>query len=111
MSSGCVSAYHLRTDNHLPFLQECLQTNKTGNELIEFLKAASRLELSGCNYMSWVVSMESPNAPQPFIWQTPAEIYQSDKAPVMDAMFSVSSQVFSIEHCFPLNLFNSLILW
>lgn len=41
--------------------------------------------------------MESPNAPQPFMSQTSAEIYKSDKAPVMDAMFSITSQVFDSE--------------
>lgn len=97
MSSGCVSNFHLRKDNHLPILQECLQMNKTGNELAKFLKTASRLELSGCNYLPWIISMESPNAPQPFISQTPAEIYKSDKAPVMDAIFTISSQVFNLK--------------
>lgn len=94
MSSGCVSAHHLRRDNHVPVLQECLRTNKTGNELVEFLKKADALDLSTCNYLPWIIVMETPSAPKAFIWQTPDEIYKSDNAPTMDAMFSIASQVF-----------------
>lgn len=96
MSSGCVSAYHLREDTHVPTLLECLQINKTGNELVEHLKAAHSLELSNCNYLPWIIFMESPNAPKPFITQTPDKIYKSDKAPIMDTMFSIANQVITI---------------
>lgn len=93
LSSGCVSGYHLRTDTHLEMLQECLQTNDTGNELVEFLKTASSFQLSSCNFLPWVIYIESLSAPHPFITQTSDEIYKSDNPPIMDAMFSIASQV------------------
>lgn len=61
-------------------LQKCLQTNKTGHGLAELLKTANDTMLAQCNYLKWVIHMESPNTPGAFITQTVDEIYNSDNA-------------------------------
>ena len=94
VSSGSVNAWQFRKNNHVDELQECLQTKKTGNQLSEYLKTAKNSALSNCNYLSYVPVYESSDTKGAFISETPDEIYNSTKAPVMDAMFSYNSQVF-----------------
>lgn len=93
MVSGTVSPWKLRSDNHLSKIQECLDFNGTHTELLDYMKSATSTTLAKCNHLLWVLYIESPNATAPFITQTPDEIYNSDSAPVMDAMFTFASQV------------------
>lgn len=85
--------WKIRQENHVREMQECLKINKTGNELVEYLKTASSTTLSQCGDVWWVPSIESPNALRPFMTQTPEEIHNAGKTTRMDAMFSIVSQV------------------
>lgn len=98
LSSGSVSQLWFRKKNYLKEVQECLQINKMSGDLVEYLKTANVSELSNCNYIHWALTIESSNVPGAFISNTPDEIYKSDKAPIMDAMFSFGSQVFNLLH-------------
>lgn len=91
--SGTMSPWNLRRKSHLPMLYKCLNFNETYVELLNYLKVANSTALAKCNYLKWVPSIENPNATKPFLAKTPNEIYNSDEAPVMDAMFTFASQV------------------
>lgn len=91
--SGTINFWKIRHENHIRELQECLQINKTDHELVDYLKTASFTTLAKCHDVLWVPSIESPNAIQPFMTQTPEEIHMAGKTPNMDAMFSFTSQV------------------
>lgn len=88
-----MSPSKLYSNSHLPNLYRCLNFNGTYTELLDHLKSAPRKTLAKCNYLPWVLHIESPNATEPFITKTPHDIYNSDEAPVMDAMFTFASQV------------------
>lgn len=92
-TSGSVSSWLLRKDDHVKQIQWCLRIKKTGNELVEYLKTANISTLFKCKFFPGAVFIESPNTPGAFISETPAEIYNSGKAPAMDAMFGFTSQV------------------
>lgn len=92
-SSGVVSRFHLRRDNHVEYLRQCLQINETGYGFAEILKTANTTALAECNYLRWIIFIESPNTPGAFITQSLDEIYNSDSAPKVDAMFSIATQV------------------
>lgn len=104
-SSGAVSGFHLRRDNHVEHLQQCLQINETAYGFAEMLKTANTTALAACNYLRWLIYMESPNTPGAFMTQTLDEIYNSDSAPKMDAMFSIATQVFRCIH-FPNSIYS-----
>lgn len=91
--SGTLSFWKLRRDNYIQQLHECLEIDKTGNELVEYLKAANFSTLAKCHDIEWVPSIESPDAIRPFITQTPDEIHAAGKTPLIDSMFSFTSQV------------------
>lgn len=93
LSSGSASYWKVQHFNHTRQLQQCLEVNATGKELIEFMKTANYTTLFKCNYLTWIVFYERPNATNAFMTKTPDEIYSSDNPPVMDTMFSIASQV------------------
>lgn len=93
LMSGSASDWWFRKGNHTKEIQECLQTKKSDNELVEHLKTLNASTLSNCNYLPWVTFIENPETPGAFISQTPDEIYKSDEAPIMDTMFGFGSQV------------------
>lgn len=95
--SGSIDFWKTRHENHIREIQECLHTNKTGNELVEYLKTANATELAPCHDVWWVPSIEGPNATRPFMTQTPEEIHKAGKTPPMDAMFSIVSQVLFVK--------------
>lgn len=98
LSSGSAGERLFREGNNVKEIQECLQINKTGGDLVEYLKTANVSELSNCNYLTWIWTIESSEVPGAFISNNPDEIYKSDKAPIMDTMFSFGSQVITLLH-------------
>lgn len=110
-SSGSAYSYFaLREGNHRKKLQECFQINDLAN-LLEYLRATDSDILVECYFQmdwgktirpNWVPTIEEPGTPGAIITQSLDEIYNSDKAPVMDTMFSFNSQVFTrncVTHC------------
>lgn len=100
-SSGtAMNFFALKRINHLERVQKCFQTNNMGH-LIQYLKVADRNILMNCYpfiipddlYPVWVPTIENPNASVAFLTKTPSEIYNSEKAPQMDAIFGFTSQV------------------
>lgn len=100
-SSGtAINFFALHRINHLERVQKCFQANDMGH-LIEYLKVADRSILMNCYpfiipddlYPVWVPTIENANASDAFLTKTPYEIYNSDKAPQMDAIFGFTSQV------------------
>lgn len=100
-SSGtAINFFALHRINHMERVQKCFQTNDVGH-LIEYLKVADRSILMNCYpfiipddlYPVWVPTIESPTAGDAFLTKTPYEIYNSDQAPMMDAIFGFTSQV------------------
>lgn len=100
-SSGtAINFFALHRINHLERVQKCFQTNDMGH-LIEYLKVADRNTLMNCYpfiipddlYPVWVPTVENTNASDAFLTKTPYEIYNSDLAPQMDAIFGFTSQV------------------
>lgn len=116
-----MSFFALKRINHLERVQKCFQANDMGH-LIEYLKVADRNILMNCYpfiipddlYPVWVPTIENRNASDAFLTKTPYEIYDSDEAPQMDAIFGFTSQVKSnrkkkllrsISHSDELNLY------
>lgn len=94
--SGTVSPRNLHRDSQLPYVRRCLQFNGSNAELLDYMKTAPSATLSKCHYMDRILHIEGPNAIAPFITKTPDEIYDSDEAPVIDAMYTFASQVNSL---------------
>lgn len=87
--------------NHLERMLECSQTNDQMS-LIQYLKTAPAEDLVKCHFAmnwgktikpEWGPSIEKEDARMPFITQSLDEIYNSGKAPVIDAFFSFTDQV------------------
>lgn len=100
MSSSALSSYLIRKASQLPQIQECSRINDT-TKLIEFLKVANASELSECYAIKptyfqtiWVPTIESASVVGAFLTKMPEEIYNSNEAPVMDTMLSLTTQVF-----------------
>lgn len=91
--SGTVSPRNLHRDSQLPYVRRCLQFKGSNAELLDYMKSAPSATLSKCHYMDRILHIEGPNAAAPFITKTPDEIYDSDEAPVIDAMYTFASQV------------------
>lgn len=93
LMSGSASRWKVQHFNHTAQLQRCLQINGTASALIDYMKVVDFTTLAKCSNLTWVVFYENPNATNAFITKTPEEIYNSDNPPVMDTMFSITSQV------------------
>lgn len=99
-SSSAFSYYGYADGNHFKQMQECSKTDDE-EKLIEFLKTADIKTLIECqshNFESsvivpWAPTIENAGTIGAFKTKTPDEIYNSDNAPVMDAMFSFNSEV------------------
>ena len=101
MSSTALNSYAFRKANHVQHLQEYSKTCKM-NDLIEYLKKTNATVLNksyrfdyfgNVVHPTYVPTIENPNAIGAFMTKTPEELYRSDSAPIMDAMFSFTSQV------------------
>ncbi|XP_055312128.1 esterase B1-like [Sitodiplosis mosellana] len=102
-SSSSLNYYALQKQNHLERMQN-FSNIQDKQQLVEYLKAADSAELAKLLKQNeygkilidllWAPTIESPETKGAFITKTPEEIYKSDKAPVMDAMFSFTSDEF-----------------
>ena len=99
ISNTAFSGMTLFKESHVQHIQECSQLNEI-NDLIEYVKTSNVTTLRRC-YNSefkftihWTPTIENSNAVRAFITKTPDEIYSSDKAPVLDAMFIFATQVY-----------------
>lgn len=80
-------------ENNVKQMQNCTQIKEL-DKLAEHLAIADTSNLLEYNVQCqaiWAPTVESINAPNAFLIKSPEEIYKSDKAPVMDAMFSFNS--------------------
>lgn len=99
-------AFHnitLTRGNHIDRMRECSKFNDT-DEIIEYLRTTDSKELTKCYFRKdwgktnlsteWAPTIENANANKAFFTQTPEEMFESDEAPVLDTLFSFTSQVF-----------------
>lgn len=101
MSGSVFSYFALTEGNHLKQMHECTNTTEI-NKIIGFMKATSSNVIVKCQFKKdwgltikpkWVPTIEKPGTVGAFLTKSPDEIYNSDKAPVMDTLFSFTSQV------------------
>lgn len=100
MSSSGFNPYALRKADHVQEIQKCSQMYDM-DKLIEYLKTANGSAFDTCYPWTfpgdldpiWVPTIEKSNTKGAFLTKTLEEIYQSDKAPIMDSMFSFASRV------------------
>lgn len=84
--------YPWRRPNQMRQIKTCFQINDT-NTLIDYLKTANSRSLADCTAPIWIPVVENPNVPSAFLTDEPENILKSRNAPVMDAMFSFTTQV------------------
>lgn len=100
ISNTAFSMTAMHKIDHTEHIKECSKLNKT-DDLIEFLRTSYVSTLRECYSMEliseptirWKPTIEIPNAPHAFMTKGPDEILKSNKAPVMDAMFTFATQV------------------
>lgn len=108
ISGSAFQGYVLRRCNHIRHIQRCSQVNKT-DEMINYLKTAHTKILANCCAVDkcpeedphpiWVPNIESSTTIGTFLNQNVEDIYNSEKAPVMDFLLGFGSQVIII-FCF-----------
>lgn len=101
-SSSAFNYYTLNETNHLQRMKEFSKIYDE-RHLIEYLKTVDSDILSKCHQygipdgrdlsVPWAPTIEDPDTVGAFITQSPQDIYNSEKAPVMDVMFSFNSKV------------------
>lgn len=101
-SSSAFNNYALRRRNHVKLIQKCTQLNDT-NQMIEYLKRTEMAKILYACYplksifdvvrYPWVPTIEMQTTPGAFLTKTPNEIYNSNEAPAMDAMFDFMAEV------------------
>lgn len=120
LSSTSFNFYTLFEPNHLKRLQECSEIDDK-KMLIEYLQTADSDILAKCASTNdlgklllaapWVPTIENASTKGAFITKTPEEIYNSDKAPVLDTMFTFTSDVFQRTHfSFNININSNFFL-
>lgn len=99
MSSTALAAPAIWKASQLEQIQECSKIHKM-TELIKYLKTANSSVLLQCYALQitrfrsiWLPTIEDPSVFGAFMTKTPEEIYKSNEAPAMDAMFSFTTQV------------------
>lgn len=105
LSSSALNYYAFNEQNHLDRIKRFLDIQDE-QHLIEFLKTANsvtfpdRLRTNIVEPIlfesAWVPTIESADTRGAFITKTPSEIYESNEAPIIDTMFSFTSQVFEL---------------
>lgn len=94
-SCTALSFYALSETSHLQRMKDFSKIDDEA-KLVEYLKTKNSETLAN-SFLGmvrlWVPTIENPNTVNAFITETPEEIYNSNKAPVMDAMFSFNSKV------------------
>lgn len=100
ISNSAFSGLALSSKNHVQHIQECSQFKQI-DDLVKYVKTSDFATLRTCYatkfpgelFTYWTPTIEIPTAVGAFMTKTPDEILNSDKAPVLDAMFSFASQV------------------
>lgn len=100
ISNTAFSGLALSRKNHVAHMQKCKQF-KQMDDLVKYLKTSDFATLRKCYatkfpgelFTYWTPTIEKSTAVKAFMTKTPDEILNSDKAPVLDAMFSFASQV------------------
>lgn len=101
-SGTMFTATAFNATTHWHRIPRCFGVNDNRNEIIEYLKTADSKILRTCDpyiypgelQLNWVPTIECQNTSGAFLTQTPDEIFNSGTAPIMDTMFSFTSQVF-----------------
>lgn len=88
--------YPWRGPSQLQQMKTCFQFSDTA-PLIDYLKTANSSALARCKGGPWMPAIENKSAPQAFLTEEPENILKSSDAPVIDAVFSFTSQVFQRE--------------
>lgn len=101
-ASGSPFSYFALTEgNHTSQLQDCSNT-KDMTKLLNYLKTTDSKTIRKCQFAEdwgktlkpeWVPTIEKPGTLGAFITQSPDDIYNSNDAPFMDALFSFTNQV------------------
>lgn len=102
-SGSALNYLALHKDNHIEQIRSCAQANDT-DQMLKYLKTTSNRILANCHtigyysngdrYAFWLPTIESDSTKEAFMTKTPEEIYNSDLAPAMDAMFGMTSYVY-----------------
>lgn len=93
MSGSAFQSYVLWDFNRTNQIPNCTHTNDT-KKMIEYLKTANAsVLLNNCSVPEWIPTIESSHVKGAFLTESPEKIYNSTKAPIMDAMFSFTSKV------------------
>lgn len=101
MSGSAFSYFALTETNHVEKMQECAHTRNV-KQIIEYIKVADFLDIIQCHFKSnwgktlkpeWVPTIEAPGTINGFITESPEVIWTSRKAPVMDTLFTSTSEV------------------
>lgn len=102
MSGTIYDYYPLDENNHYKRMQKCSKI-KSRKKLLKYLKTTDANILAACHAtdsygkmlltMEWVPTIENPSTKGAFITQRADDIYNSADAPVMDTLFSFTSQV------------------
>lgn len=102
LSGSAFDFFALSESDHFERIQEFAKIFDR-EQLIEFLKIANSTDLANLHTLSsfgktlispWAPTIENPKTVGAFLTKPLKEIYQSNNAPVMDTMFSFTSQVF-----------------
>lgn len=102
MSGSLFSYFALTEGDHVNRIKECFNINEHYS-LIEFLKTSASEILTQCHFTKdwgktlkpkWTPTIEVSTAENAFLTQSPDEIYDSAEAPVIDSLFSFTTQVF-----------------
>lgn len=107
MSGSVYSIFALTETNHLKKMQQCAHT-KDVNQIIEYVQTSDYKDIVQCYFKDdwketlkgeWIPTIEAPGTINGFITESPDEIYASSNAPVIDTLFSFTSQVFLFRSC------------
>lgn len=96
LSNTAFAPFAIRKSNHIRRIHKCTRIFGI-TKMVEYLKVANATILSKCrqylNFLNppWVPTIESQGGG--FLIKMPDDIYDSDKAPAMDTMFSFTNQV------------------
>lgn len=103
MSGVSLVYWALDEPNHFKRMQQFTNIDDR-SELVDYLKTANAQNLAASMPTSnteillsfpWVPTIENSATRGAFLTQRPEDIYNSDEAPIMDAMFTFTSEVFN----------------
>lgn len=101
LSGSAFDYFALSEVNHLERMREFSKIDDKA-KVVEYLKTADSKLLADIGSINsfgktlippWAPTIESPMTPGAFLTKTLDAIYESDNAPVLDVMFSFTSQV------------------